>query len=811
MQREILDNLRYELARFPEVATNYDWYLSLAATIRHLLLDRWTSTAQTYLQREARTVCYLSAEFMLGPQLRNNLLCLGLEGPVREALTGLGLDLETLAELEEEPGLGNGGLGRLAACYLDSLATLDLPTIGYGLRYQYGIFDQRIEDGWQVEESDTWLKLGNPWEVRRPDVVYTVSFGGHTLSGHDERGRYRVRWLPQRTVRVRAYDTPILGYRTNTACLLRLWTAEGYQAFNLAAFNHGDFWGAVIEQTAAENLTKVLYPNDKQASGKLLRLQQQYLLVSCALQDMVRIHLQRASNLDGFHRKYAVQLNDTHPSLAIPELMHILLDHHGYTWEAAWAITERTFAYTNHTLLPEALECWSLELFAQVLPRHLEIIYELNRRFLAQVRAGGADEARIQRLSLIDESGERSLRMANLATVGSHTVNGVAALHSSLLTSDLMQDFFALWPEKFTNVTNGVSPRRFVGLCNPGLTALITEVIGEGWLARLERLRDLEPLARDRNFQEAFARVKLLNKQALAERVRSVTGAVIDPHSLLDVQIKRIHEYKRQHLNILHVIARYLRLRQDPSYDAAPRTILFAGKAAPGYAMARLIIKLIHAVAEVVNNDPLTRDRLKVVFYPDFNVKNAEHIYPAAEVSEQLSTAGKEASGTGNMKLALNGALTLGTLDGANVEIREQVGAENFYLFGYNVDEIKALRAEGYRPWELVSQDPELAAVLLTLHDGTFAPRDSQLFQPILDSLVGWDEFMVLADFRSLLRTQERIDEDWRNHNDWSRRAILNVARMGMFSSDRAIAEYAQRIWRIEPQEVPLCPPEGHT
>ncbi len=804
IRQDILDNLKFGQARFPQVATNVDWYLSLAGAIRDRLLERWTTTAQTYNLTEARTVCYLSAEFMLGPHLHNNIINMDVERQVRQALKSLDLDFDTLIDQEEEPGLGNGGLGRLAACYMDSLATLNIPAIGYGIRYQYGIFDQRIDNGWQVEESDTWLKMGNPWEVRRPDVVYHVKFGGHTEAWVDSAGRYRVNWVPQRTVRVRAYDTPILGYRTNTASLLRLWKAEGYQSFNLAAFNHGDFWGAVVDQTSAETITKVLYPNDKQAAGKQLRLQQQYLLVSCALQDMIRIHLQRAKNLDEFHGKYAVQLNDTHPALAVPELMRLLVDDHGYTWEKAWEITQQTFAYTNHTLLPEALEKWAVGLFAYVLPRHLEIVYEINRRFIDELRAKGADAGSIARMSLIDESGERYVRMANLATVGSHAVNGVAALHSRLLTTDVMPDFHALWPKKFSNKTNGVTPRRFMRLANPGLAHLITTHIGDGWLRDLSQLRKLEPLAEDPAFRESYHRVKLANKQALGARVKSMLGIEVDPESMFDIQVKRIHEYKRQHLNVLHVISRYLRIRDYPMEECTPRTVIFAGKAAPGYFMARLVIKLIHAVAAVVNSDPLTRGKLRVVFHPDFNVKNAQRIYPAADLSEQISTAGKEASGTGNMKFALNGALTIGTLDGANVEIREEVGAENFFLFGMTVEEVQRLRREGYRPWEVAVKDLDLAAVLQTLRDGTFSRDNPDLFKPLLDSLLSWDEFMVLADFRDYIRCQKRVSEAFVNRDEWTRKAILNTARMGKFSSDRAIAEYARDIWHVEPVRVEL-------
>ncbi len=801
----MLDNLRCIQGRFPEVATANDWYLALAASIRDRLLRRWTRTAKTYKDRMSRTVCYLSAEFLLGPHLHNNIVNLGIEGEVRRAVRDLGLDFEKLLEQEEEPGLGNGGLGRLAACYMDSLATLDIPAIGYGIRYEYGIFDQRIENGWQAEVSDTWLHLGNPWEIPRPEIAYPVRFGGHTEAWTDEEGRYRVRWLPARAVRGMAYDTPILGYRTNTASLLRLWKAEGYQSFNLAAFNHGDYYGAVEKQCASETSTKVLYPNGEGIAGKRLRLEQQYLFVSCALQDMVRIHLQGARDLDAFHEKYAVQLNDTHPALAVAELMRLLVDEHLVGWDRAWDITTRTFGYTNHTLLPEALEKWPLRLFGALLPRHLEIIFEVNRRFLDGLGArwpGDGEKAR--RLSLIDESGERYVRMANLACAGSHAINGVAALHSELLGKSVLADFHDLWPEKFLNVTNGVTPRRFLAVANPGLARLITGRIGEGWARDLAQLRRLEPCAEDAGFRAEFRAVKLENKRRLARLLKERAGVDVDPASMFDIQVKRIHEYKRQHLNVLHVVALYRRLQRDPGAAFTPRTVVFGGKAAPGYWMARLIIKLIHSVADAVNRDPAAAGRLKVAFFPDLNVKNGQAIYPAADLSEQISTAGKEASGTGNMKFALNGALTIGTLDGANVEIREEVGAENFFLFGLTAPEVERRRAAGYRPREVAEGDPELMDVLRIIGDGGFSPGEPSLFRPLVDGLLNHDPFLLLADYRSYVECQERAARAYRDPEEWSRMAVLNVARSGKFSSDRAILEYARDIWRVKPVPVEL-------
>jgi glycogen phosphorylase len=805
IQHDVLDNLRYVQGRFPEVATPNDWYLALAYTVRNRLLRRWTSTAHTYRHRASRTVCYLSAEFLLGPHLHNNIVNLGIEQAVRTALRNIGRDFDEMMEQEEEPGLGNGGLGRLAACYMDSLATLNIPAIGYGIRYEYGIFDQHIENGWQVEESDTWLRLGNPWEIPRPEIAYSVGFGGHTEGVTDADGRYRVRWVPQSSVRGVAYDTAILGYRTNTASMLRLWKAEGYQTFSLAAFNHGDYAGAVQQQIASETITRVLYPKDELLTGKRLRLQQQYLLVSCALRDMIRIHLQSAANLDNFHRKYAAQLNDTHPALSVTELMRLLVDEYGYEWDKAWDITSNTFAYTNHTLLPEALEKWPLHLLAELLPRHLEIVYEVNRRFLEEVahRFPG-DLERLRRMSLVDESGERYVRMANLACVGSYAVNGVAALHSELLKRTVLRDFYELWPDKFSNKTNGVTPRRFLVVANPGLAGLISGRIGESWVRDLSQLRNLARFADDREFRFAFRTVKLRNKQALADRLKKLTGVVVEPTSLFDVHVKRIHEYKRQHLNVLHVVTLYQRLRCNPGFDTAPRTVIFGGKAAPGYRQARLMIKLIHCVAAVINADPVVSRKLRVAFFPDFNVKNAQVVYPAADLSEQISTAGKEASGTGNMKFSLNGALTIGTLDGANVEIREEVGVDNFFLFGLSSQEVEQRKRDGYRPWEVVERDEELATVLRLIRDGHFCPEEPDLFRSIVDELTGSDNYMLLADYRSYVECQERVAAAFKDEENWSRMAILNVARMGKFSSDRAIREYAEDIWKVEPVDIVL-------
>jgi glycogen phosphorylase len=807
VKREFKDALFTTLGRFPESATANDLYLALALATRREVLRHSVATSHSYYHKASRTVAYLSAEFLLGPHLANNLLNLGIEAETRQAMSELGHDLDRILAQEEEPGLGNGGLGRLAACYMDSLAALAVPAIGYGIRYEFGIFDQTIRDGWQVEKTDKWLALGNPWEIPRPEIGFSVGLGGRTEAGRGEDGRYLVKWLPERVVRGVAYDTPILGYRNGTANLLRLWKAEAAEDFDFAAFNVGDYWGAVEQKVDSENITKVLYPNDEQAGGKRLRLEQQYFFVSCALQDMIRIYLQRGAPLSGFADKYAVQLNDTHPAVGVAELMRLLVDVHAMGWDEAWEIARRTFAYTNHTLLPEALEKWPVEIFGALLPRHLEIVYEINRRFLDQVRARfPGDDARVARLSLIDESAGRSVRMAHLASVGSHRINGVAALHTELLKQDVLRDFYELWPEKFVNVTNGVTPRRFLALANPRLAALVTEAIGDAWPRQLERLAELEPLAEDAAFRAKWREVKRANKADLAKVIEARAFVSCDPASLFDVQVKRIHEYKRQHLNVLHVIALWQRLRRDPGAQAPARSVIFGGKAAPGYRTAKLVIKLVHSVAEVVNADPATRDRLRVAFLPDYNVTNCMPIFPAAELSEQISTAGKEASGTGNMKFAMNGALTIGTLDGANVEIREAVGAENFFLFGLTVEEIQSLRAAGYRPRERYEVDPELRAVIDALADGTFGRGDASLFRPIVDSLLGDDPWLLLADFRSYLQAQAEVERAYRDPERWTRLSILNTARMGRFSSDRSIADYSRDIWRVEPVPIRLPP-----
>jgi starch phosphorylase len=805
LKRAFLDSLFCVQGKFPALASRADYHLALAHVVRDRMLQRWISTAAAYTRQGARTVAYFSAEFLMGPHLGNNLVNLGIMPAAQQAMAELGLDLASLLADEVEPGLGNGGLGRLAACFIDSMATLGLPALGYGIRYEHGIFQQEIVDGWQVEKTDRWLRHHNPWELMRPEWTVEVRLGGHTERWTDETGRNRVRWMPARVVNGIPYDTPILGYRTHTANTLRLWRAEAPEAFDLDSFNRGDYFGAVNRKTVLENITKILYPNDDTQQGRQLRLEQQYFFVSCSLQDMLRIMRTQRLPLTAFDRKFAIQLNDTHPAIAVAELMRLLLDEQHLEWQEAWAITRRTFAYTNHTLLPEALERWPLPLFASVLPRHLEIILEINAALLDEVRQRfPGDEGMLARLSLIDEHGERHVRMAHLACAGSHTINGVAALHSQLLREDVLRDFHALWPHKFANVTNGVTPRRFLALSNPRLAALIDESIGDGWLTDLSQLRRLEPCADDAAFRARWRDIKRENKQVLAARVLRATGIAIDPQAMLDVQVKRIHEYKRQHLAVLHVVDLYRRLREDASLSIAPRTFLFGGKAAPGYWAAKLIIKLINAVAEVVNADPAVRGLIKVVFLPNFNVSSGHDVYPAADVSEQISTAGKEASGTGNMKFMMNGALTVGTLDGANIEIREAAGAENFFLFGMTVEQIQALRASGYRPQEWVARNERLRATLELIGSGHFSRGDTNLFRPLLDGLIHHDPYLLLVDFDSYVACQERVDAAYRDPEAWTRMSILNTARSGMFSSDRSIAEYASRIWHVEPVPITL-------
>jgi glycogen phosphorylase len=799
----LIDNLHYLQAKLPQHATHNYWYMALAYTVRDRMLDRYIKTVEaiTAANTSVKAVAYLSAEFLTGPHLGNSLINLGIWQATREAMAKVGQNLIDLLEQEEEPGLGNGGLGRLAACYMDSLATLNVPAIGYGIRYEFGIFDQAIRDGWQVELTDKWLRFGNPWEMVRSEINFDVKFGGRTEHYYDERGRYRVRWFPEKVIKGVAYDTPVPGYQGSTTNLLRLWKAEATESFDFEAFNVGDYYAAVDEKVISETISKVLYPNDEPEVGKRLRLAQQYFFVSCSLQDMIRLHLMRGKKLDEFHSYWAAQLNDTHPSIAIAELMRLLVDEHLMDWDQAWAITQRTCGYTNHTLLSEALEKWPLALFGKLLPRHLEIIYEINRCFLDELRSRyPGDDELLRRLSLIDETGERYVRMAHLASVGSHAINGVAALHSELLKQTVLRDFYAVAPEKFLNVTNGVTPRRWIVLSNPKLSALITSKIGDRWISDLEEeLERIEPFAVDPDFQREWQAVKADNKRALAGFIKERTGIVVDPQSLFDIQVKRLHEYKRQHLNVLYVITLYNQLKRAASAAVTPRTVIFGGKAAPGYRMAKLIIKLINSVAAVINQDPKVSNVLKVVFMPDFNVKNGQRVYPAADLSEQISTAGKEASGTGNMKFSMNGALTIGTLDGANVEIRDAVGHNNFFLFGLTAEEVGQLKASGYNPRSTYEANPALRGAIDLIDSGFFSNGDRELFRPLVESLLNRDDYMLLADYQAYVDCQQRVSEAYRDQKNWTRMSILNSARVGRLSSDRSIREYCRDIWNVSP------------
>jgi starch phosphorylase len=807
IRHSFLDNLYFVQARFPEVASQNDFYLALAWTVRDRLLSNWIDTASTYYRQASRSVCYLSAEYLPGPHLRNAMLALGIEPQIRQTMTELGLNFDDIAAQEPEPGLGNGGLGRLAACFLDSLATLQIPAIGYGIRYEFGIFEQAIKNDRQVELADKWLSGGNPWEVPRPNINFEIGFGGTTEHYTDESGHYRVRWRPQRLVKGVAYDTPIPGYRVPTVNLLRLWNAQACESFKLDAFNVGDYERAVEEKIASETISKVLYPNDEPMQGKRLRLEQEYFFCSCTIQDILRLLLQQNASMDLLPVKFAIQLNDTHPAIAVVELMRLLIDVHQMDWGKAWQLVRRTVSYTNHTLLPEALETWPVELIGEILPRHLEIIYEINHRLLESVKMQSPDDgALLARLSLIDERSGRSVRMAHLASVASQRINGVAKLHSRLLRERVLKDFYTLDTERFTNITNGVTPRRFLILANPKLAALINDTIGDAWTGDLERLQELEEWADKTDFQAAWREVKRHNKQRLAQAILKTSGIEVEPASLFDCQIKRFHEYKRQHLNILNIINRYLELKQGLHTDTPPRTWLFAGKAAPGYYYAKLIIELIHAVANTINSDPDVHGRMRVAFLPNFNVSNAENIYPAADLSQQISTAGMEASGTGNMKFALNGALTIGTLDGANIEIRQRVGNDNFFLFGLTESEVTTRRASHYHPRERYITDPQLREAIDAITSGRFSAGDNSRFRPLVENLLEHDHFFVLEDFSTYRACQQQVDQTWNEPSKWTRSSILNTARCGWFSSDRAIKEYCERIWRVSPVPIKQDP-----
>ncbi|RMF84510.1 MAG: glycogen/starch/alpha-glucan phosphorylase [Planctomycetota bacterium] len=795
--------LTYSAGKHWEAATPYDLFLSLALAVRDTIVERMIATQTAYTQQDARRVYYLSLEYLLGRQLRNNLINLGLYESCRDSLAQLDVDLEDICEVERDAGLGNGGLGRLAACYLDSAATLQLPVYGYGLRYEYGIFQQQIEDGWQVEQPEYWLRYGSPWEIVRPDYATPVRLYGRVAESTDAQGRYRARWVDYQTVMGVPYDMPVVGYGGKTVNLLRLWSARASETFDLEAFNRGGYVDAVHQKVLSETITKVLYPADQTEAGRDLRLMQQYFFVACTLTDVLRRYERTHDTLDELPEKVSIQLNDTHPSLAIAELMRILVDERGLGWEHAWDITCRCFNYTNHTLLPEALEVWPVQALERIIPRHMHIIYEINRRFLEQVDARWpGDDQRKRRMSLIDENTPRGVRMAHLAMVGSRRVNGVAELHSRLIRERLAPDFAEMYPDRFVNVTNGVTPRRWMRACNPGLAALITQTIGEGWLTDLDRLKELAPLADDAAFRRAFREVKRENKGRFAAWLRETLGLVIAPDALFDVQVKRLHEYKRQLLNILQVIIRYQRLLREPNTDLPPRVVIFGAKAAPSYGRAKRIIKLINDVAATVNRDARIGDRLKVAFVPNYRVSVAERIIPAADLSEQISTAGMEASGTGNMKLAMNGALTIGTLDGANIEIRDAVGDENFFLFGLTAEQVAERRGR-FDPQDALAACPPLADAIEAMCDGLFNAEEPGLFHPIRDWLLNeGDYYLLTADMPSYLEAQQRVDALWRDPERWTRAAILNVANMGRFSSDRSVREYARDIWDVHPAPV---------
>jgi starch phosphorylase len=801
LRRSIAHRLTYTIGKDPITATTRDWQHALAYVVRDRLTTQWMRTMRTIYRTGPKRVYYLSLEYLTGRLLHNSLLNMDLVDVAEQALRDLGLDFDLLRLVEPDAALGNGGLGRLAACLLDSMATLRLPGYAYGIRYDYGMFYQRIEQGQQVEHPENWLRYGNPWEFARPEVLYPVKFGGRVVDFRDDQGRAHHQWLDTEEVMAMAYDTPVPGYRNGTVLNLRLWSAKASRDFDLRYFNEGDYIKAVEDKNRSENLARVLYPVDTTSVGRELRLKQQYFFASASLQDILFRFTRQHGDLAELPDKAAIQLNDTHPAIAIAELMRLLVDVHEIEWEKAWELTQRTFAYTNHTLLPEALETWSVALFERLLPRHLQIIYDINHRHLEQVRHHfPGDLERLRRMSLIDERAERRVRMAALACVGSHRVNGVSALHTELLQRDTFADAEALWPGRIVNVTNGITPRRWLHQANPELSGLVSEALGDSWITDLDRLAELAPLAEDAAFRARFRAAKQANKARLATLIAQHTGLQVRDDVLFDVQIKRIHEYKRQLLNLLHVITLYNRIRLAPDDGYVPRVCLFAGKAAPSYALAKLVIRLINDVADVVNNDPAVGDRLRVLFVQNYDVSTAADIIPAADLSEQISLAGTEASGTGNMKLALNGALTIGTLDGANIEIRERVGAENFFAFGLDTAGAARMREANYRPASIYHEDERLQQALDMVCTGYFSPEEPTRYRGLVDRLLdGGDRFLVLADFAAYLETQARVDALWQDPEAWSAAAIRNVAAMGHFSSDRTVREYARQVWGVTP------------
>ncbi len=806
LQQSVLRHLKLTLARDDKTATARDWWISAAMTVRDYMLERMIKTQEKHNSEDVRRVYYLSLEYLMGRLFRNNAFNAGIYAQMAEALSGLGLDIETLEREEVDMGLGNGGLGRLAACFIDSMASLNYPAIAYGIRYEFGLFRQEFVDGHQVEYPDNWLQFSNPWEIMRPEYTVPVKLYGRVESHFDENGDFRPRWVDAQTVIGLPYDIPILGYGGETVNFLRLWSSKTSEELDLSAFNSGGYVEAVQDKAISETISKVLYPNDKTESGKRLRLVQQYFFVSCSLVDTIRRYLRNHDDWDAFPEKVAIQLNDTHPAVAIPELMRLLVDEYRLSWEYAWALAQRVFGYTNHTLLPEALEKWSVPLFGEVLPRHLEIVYEINRRFLEEVVEARwpGDDRKKQQLSIVEEGKPKMLRMAYLSVVAAHSTNGVAELHTKLLKRHIFRGLNELYPERFNSKTNGITPRRWLLACNPALSELVTEAIGDQWPIDLDQLEKLEEHVDDPAFRERFMAVKRENKERLTSFIAEQCGITVSPDAVFDVQIKRLHEYKRQHLNLLHILTLYRRLLHNPDLDIAPRVFIFGAKAAPGYDLAKNIILAINSVGQVINSDSRINGKLKVVFLPNYGVSVAERIIPAADVSEQISTAGKEASGTGNMKLALNGAVTLGTLDGANVEIRDCVGEENVFIFGLTEEQVEETRARGYRPHDFYRRDPELRNAIDWLSSDYFTPREPNALAPVVHSLLdGGDPFLVCADYRAYVDAQERIGEAYQYADGWARMAALNTARVGFFSSDRTIREYAREVWNLEPVRVP--------
>jgi starch phosphorylase len=796
----------YKFSKDEYSATKRDYFLSTAYAIRDHLAARWFKTQQEYYNRNAKRVYYLSMEFLMGRALGNNMINLGIYDECAESLIQLGLDLEELREFENDAGLGNGGLGRLAACFMDSMATLQLPAYGYGIRYEYGIFNQRIRDGYQAETPDNWLRYGNPWEFERPEFLYPVRFYGEVQQHTHPDGSMHFKWVNTSDILAMAYDTPIPGYLNDTVNTFRLWSSKASQDFDLEYFNRGDYMQAVEKKSESETISKVLYPEDSTLHGKELRLKQEYFFIAATLQDIWRRYDKDHDTVDAFPEKVAIQLNDTHPALAVVELMRILVDERRTPWEKAWDISTRTLAYTNHTILPEAIEKWRVALLGRLLPRHLQIIYEINRRFLDEVWIHNpGDHDRLRRMSIIEESPEKKVHMANLCIVGSHSVNGVSELHTDIIRNRIFKDFYELNPEKFNNKTNGITQRRWLLLSNPRLTTLLREHIGDGFATDLYQLKKIIPLADDQNFQKKWRQIKLQNKTDFATWVKRTLHEEVNPDSMFDFQVKRMHEYKRQLLKVMHVIHLYTRLHKNSDEDIVPRTVFIAGKAAPGYAMAKLIIKLITSVGHLVNNDPRTRDKLKMLFLPNYGVSLAQRIFPAADFSEQIATAGWEGSGTGNMKFALNGALTIGTLDGANVEILEEVGEENIFIFGLKAHQVVELKAGGYNPQEYYNANSDLKQVIDMIANGLFCPEQSDLFRPITESLLyHGDQYCLLADFDSYVKCQQRVAETYKDQQKWTKMAILNVANMGKFSTDRTIRQYTEEIWNVKPVPIEM-------